>query len=135
MRVKSFTPLVGMLLFIGAFFALAGGAEAAWSTKEQPLNDAGDKFSQAISTFAFTATPSSSSLADRRGIKVRNPSTNNASVICTCDDTGSTPTGITVADIEIQTGENPFLECGPNLTLYCVSLHTSAETINGREYK
>lgn len=132
---KSFKEwmLAGLLSGTFLFFAglLGNDVYAAPLVEEQALNGSGTLTSVSITTDAWITT--TSTLGGRSGIKVNNLSTNNASIAATCGT--AVPGNLTDYDIEIQTGENPFIPCANNLNLYLLSLHTAAETIKFREYK
>jgi hypothetical protein len=113
---------------------LAPKAGAVEAVKTVPIGAAGTGTAVPISTSTWTAVPATSSLNRRTLVKVRNKVSNNAAIICTAS-AASPSEAITVGDIEIQPGENPSLELDDNMDLYCVSLHTAAETINVKEYR
>lgn len=132
MKIKLLPLWGGLLVGLVLLLAPSARAEGVW-TKDLPIAAVGAKTAVSVSTSAFTKIPASSSLGQRSLLKVMNPSSNNASMWCTIDS--STPTGITVAEIEIQKGQNPTIPIGRGLDLYCVSKHTSAESVGVREMR
>lgn len=122
------------LSLLAAFLSLALKVGAVESVKTVPIGAAGTGTAVSISTSAWTAAPATSSLNRRTLVKLRNKASNTAAIICTVS-AASPSEAITVGDIEVQPGENPSLEIDDNMDLYCVSLHTGAETINVKEYR
>lgn len=86
-----------------------------------------------LSTSAWTLVPTVSGLTGRAGVKVNVPSTNSAGVGGTCSAAAPTQ-AITVQDIGIDKGENPWIPCADGLGLYLISNHTSAESVHVKEY-
>lgn len=122
------------LPFIGGLLFCAGSAWAVDTTKEVPVEGAGTAVSVSISTSAATQVMSTSYLSFRAGMKVSNRASNSAAMVCTMAAT--TPTEATSTwEIEIQAGENPWIPVGPNMKLYCLSLHSSAESLRAKEYR
>lgn len=123
-----------MKLIVFSIFALfiAAFVSAAPTVKEAPIEVVGTATTVSISTSAWTAVPTASTLARRVGIKVSNPSSNSANIVCILGD-GTPSEATTVRPIEIQTGENPFIPVRVDAYLYCLSLHTSAESIHVQE--
>lgn len=113
-------------------FLLPVFCKASPLVTESPIISLGTASTVSISTSTWTKVPATSTLGARTGIKVNNPSTNNASVVCTLDTTAPT-IATTIRPIEIQKGENPFIPVRVDVLLYCLSLHTSAENIHAQE--
>lgn len=118
------------------FLALGASSVLALDVEQKPVRYVGTGTTVSISTSAWTLVPASSSLTsqDRSGIKVSNPSTNNAAFAAILSTSSVTPgEATTVRPIEIGAGENPFIEAEKNIFLYLLSLHTSAENAHVQE--
>lgn len=120
------------LFLTSMFLGLSKAAMAAPPVQEAQISVAGDATTVSISTSAWTAVPATVGLTRRAGVKVSNPSSNNANVVCILD-TAAPSEATTIRPIEIQPGENPFIPARYDILLYCLSLHTSAESIHAQE--
>jgi len=117
------------VFLLGFFPSLA---LAAPLVTEAPILSVGTGTTVSISTSAWTLVPAASTLAARSGVKISNPSTNTANIVCILDT--ATPTeATTVRPIEIQAGENPLVPARSDILIYCLSLHTSAENVHTQE--
>lgn len=124
-----------ILISLGFLLGFVAITQAAPDVEEESMHYAAAASSVSISTSAWTVVPTTSGLNYRSGIKVNNPSTNNASVVGILSRSASPSDSITVHPIEIEPGENPFIPCGDDLYLYLLSLHTSAEYIHVQEVR
>lgn len=119
-------------LILFAFLAIAAVTPRIWAldVEEAPFETAGTATIVSISTSAWTLVPATgggiSVLKGRAGIYVNNPAANTAAMGGLL--TTLTPGATTIRPIEIAKGTNRFIEAGPNMKLYLISLHTSAES-------
>ena len=118
-------------LFLAAFGA-AWSCHAAPPVAEAQIKNVSDGTTVSISTSAWTAVPTTVALNSRSGIKISNPSSNSNNIACILDTAAPTE-AITIRPIEIQPGENPFIQARYDIFLYCVSLHTAAMSVHAQE--
>lgn len=106
---------------------------AAAPIYELPIRNIATATTVSISTSAFTRVVSSVQ-AGRIGVFVSNPDSNTATASCVFSKETSSPTeATTVRPLEIGVGEDKFYPIADNIFLYCISLHTSAESIHVQE--
>jgi len=125
---KYILPLAGGLLL------LVQVAQAAWETKEMPIQRSGKAITVSISTSAWTiANTTASKVENRAGFRVTNPASNTAAMYAVCHST--TPAeAITVKVNEIGRGVNITMPCGNAMNLYLLSVHTSTESAHVWEF-
>lgn len=119
-------------LMFPLLMSIPGVAFAAPPVAEAQISVVGAGTTVSVSKDDWTVVPTTVGLTRRSGIKISNPSSNNANIVCILDT--ATPTeATTVRPIEIQPGENPFIEARYDILLYCLSLHSAAENVHVQE--
>ena len=117
------------LLAVAACFMFKGLGHAGVSI-DAPFDifEPNHRIAISVSTSAWTEITVSTHTRARNqtGIIMNNPTANNAAINCTMDEAAPT-IAIATGEYEIGDGENIIIPTSKKL--YCVSLHTSAETI------
>jgi hypothetical protein len=133
MRKNYLTPLWGALLLFAAGALFCGDAQAVGAFKIVPIGAAGSGTTVALTTHSWTAVPTTSSLAWRSGVNIAAVGT-DAAVLCTLNPS-SPSEAVTTGDIYIPANTDRWIYTDNNMKVYCVSLHTSTENVNVKEYR
>jgi hypothetical protein len=122
-------------LLFGVLF-LAGVSYAAPRVEEMPITKVGTATTVSISTSAWTAVPTATSLTSRNGLLVSVPATSNANVVGVLINCGETAPATTVRPIEIVKGNGfTLFPLDQGVCLELLSLHTAAENVHVIEIK
>ena len=121
------------LLLIGSVgYAREYSYQASQPPKSPVIQSVGTGTSVSISTSAWTAVPTTSTLANRAYVKVSNPASNANAVMCIAKK-ASPAEAITVNPVEIVPGANPAIPAPADFTVYCIA-KTAAQTVSVVEF-
>ena len=120
--------LLFSVISLGLFNALL--MAAAPHNMERPVGASGTESCISISTSAFTAAPSTTTvLAGRSGFFITSRSTNTARIGGVIDD-NTLPTTVTaIQPVILQAGETQFFRFDETVFLWLLSFATSAEDV------
>lgn len=127
-----FSPLWGVL----GLFLLVGTSHAILQVEEAPISAVGEAATVSVSTTSWTqmSSVSGSKLERRSGVDISNPSASNASIACV-KSSGTPSEATTIRPHELEAGEDKPFYVGNAVDVYCLSLHTSAESMHVQEFR
>lgn len=124
-----------ILLFLSSIVCFVGLAKADPKVMESPWSSYGTPTTVSISSSAWTAVPTTSSLSGRRAILVSIPASASASDFAHIGGCTSTDVATTVRPMELTKGGFYTLPLGDRDCLWVMTLHTSAQNLHVQEVK
>jgi len=122
-----------MLMLLPLLFVAVGAQAGPAAVKMTSIKSTGVAVTVSVSTMAWTVANSTTSLvAGRSGYFVTSPAANTGAMYALCKAAAPTE-AITVRSFQIL-DETKQIECGPNLNLYLISIHSAAENAHIQEY-
>lgn len=118
-----------------AVLPLSGAFAAKPLVAEAPITDYGTPVTVSVSSFTLTQIPTSQT-AGRTGIFLDVPSTNTGNLVGHFGNCSAAAVAATIRPLEVPpSASSVFIPIAPNVCLWVITTHTSAENVHYQEVK